>query len=182
VAPVLEWNSEIPTVLQSLTYWIASAMGLPGAWVIPNFYESIKNLTTNPSIPLPGEEKFSHARSESSWVVTNAAGFVPSSAGIITSPILSEAGLHILPSHLDSNTSPLRHKDIVRWADAAPQGSLNAASLVIPISPAGTKSLWSELTADAGNSVANLVVDSTYHGDWMSLPFSQRAATFELGE
>lgn len=32
---MLEWNYQLPTVLQSLTYWMASAMELHGAWAIP---------------------------------------------------------------------------------------------------------------------------------------------------
>jgi len=35
VSPLFKWNDQLPTVLQALTYWIASAMDLPGAWVMP---------------------------------------------------------------------------------------------------------------------------------------------------
>ncbi|KIM85232.1 hypothetical protein PILCRDRAFT_817232 [Piloderma croceum F 1598] len=35
VTPIFEWNFQCPTVLAALTYWTASAMGLPGTWDIP---------------------------------------------------------------------------------------------------------------------------------------------------
>jgi hypothetical protein len=35
VSPVFEWNHEDPTVVATLTYWTASAMGLPGTWDMP---------------------------------------------------------------------------------------------------------------------------------------------------
>jgi hypothetical protein len=109
---------------------------------------------------------------------------IPSSAGFTATPAVSEAGLSAQPSSPDINPSSLEFWDIRQWADAAPQGSSNTPlPPVNPPSPSGTTStVWSELTADAGDSVANLAVDSVYCGDWMSLPFSRRAATFALAE
>jgi len=100
------------------------------------------------------------------------------------SPVVSEAGLPVQTSPVDTYSSSSQFEDIQQWLGAAPQG--NSSTLphaVNPPSPAGTvNTAWSELTADAGESAANFEVDSVYHGDWMSLPFSQRAAAFQLAE
>ncbi|KIM85234.1 hypothetical protein PILCRDRAFT_817237 [Piloderma croceum F 1598] len=100
------------------------------------------------------------------------------------SPVVSKAGLPVQTSPVDTYSSSPQFEDIQQWLGAAPQGNSSTLLHVInPPSPAGTvNTTWSELTADAGESVANLEVDSAYHGDWMSLPFSRRAAVFQLAE
>lgn len=109
---------------------------------------------------------------------------IPSSAGLTMSPVVSEAGLPIQTPSVDTYSSSPHFGDIQQWLAAAPQG--NSSTLfhaVNPPSPASSaNTAWSELTADAGESVANSEVDSAYHGDWMSLPFSRRAAAFKLAE
>jgi hypothetical protein len=100
------------------------------------------------------------------------------------SAVVSEAGLPVQTSPIDTYSPSPQFEDIQQWLGTAPQG--NSSTLlhtVNPSSPAGTVNTeWSELTADTGESVANFEVDSAYHGDWMSLPFSRRAALFQLVE
>jgi hypothetical protein len=108
----------------------------------------------------------------------------PSSAGFTASPIVSSADLPVQPSPIGAYSSSLQFGEIRQWVDATLQDSSSTLHHPVnPPSPAGTTDTkWSELTADAGESVANLAVDSAYHGDWMSLPFRRRAAMFQLAE
>ena len=113
-----------------------------------------------------------------------AVGRIPSSAGFTATPILSPVHHPAGLPHLDLTSSFLQYGDIQQWIGTVPQdSSIPPLFLDRPATPASTTSTeWSELTADAGDSIANLEVDSPYHGDWMSLPFSRRATVFQLAE
>jgi hypothetical protein len=46
VSPVFNWDDEVPTVVEVLTYWTTSSMGLPGAWDIPMVGNELADTTS----------------------------------------------------------------------------------------------------------------------------------------
>lgn len=160
----------------------------------------IQDLTPSLSRSPSYTERVSYASSESSWsgkhggtrilrirssytinciilAIPSDAGFTASSEGS-EAPSESEADIYDSEQELGPVYRPMMHlqrRAIGYWAETVRLPSTE------PPSPTSTDCTeWSEFTAGAGGSVAN--VDVPYRGDWMSLPLDQRVESFRLAE
>ncbi|KAF8636587.1 hypothetical protein AX17_003398 [Amanita inopinata Kibby_2008] len=81
VTGVYDYNIFSPTILECLSYWIASALHIRGTWRIPEVSEPIQDLIRPIKIPKPGDEDIPDPlTSESNWPGKHSE--IASSAGV----------------------------------------------------------------------------------------------------